>query len=533
MTTIDLGSCEDKLKEEYNISINDSLYILKIDYFIENKLKIEYEVYYNFSSNNLTKLNLTVCKGIKIDISIPKDIPIDELDKYNKSSGFYNDICYTLTTSSGTDETLKDRQNDYKNNNLSICEEDCDFTKYNQETKKVICSCDTKIELPIISNVKVDKNKLFSNFKDIRNIGNFEMLSCIELLFNLHNILNNSANYMLLVLFILSIISIFIFRFYDYKRIQKWLKKEKKNFYYKYYYYEDKNKNIKQTINNEKSNKESKNELISVLNNKQKGDKIIMRRIKIKNQKIKKKKCKKNKTTKRKQNHKKNEKLNDYELNELEYKDALKIDKRTFLQLYISLLKTNHILLFTFFHLNDYNSYMIKIYIFFLTFSMNYVVSAMFYSDSTMHKIYVDDGLFNFTYQLPQMVYSFIISTIIENLINQLGLYEKVIVEFKQNIKFIKNIKKILSKIKLKIILFFIISYILIFFYWIYLGCFCAVYKNTQIHLLLDVLSSFAISFLIGIVYNIFPCIFRILSLKDKKGNKSLLFKFSNIIQII
>ena len=176
---------------------------------------------------------------------------------------------------------------------------------------------------------------------------------------------------------------------------------------------------------------------------------------------------------------------------------------------------------------------MIKIYIFFLTFSMNYVVSAMFYSDSTMHKIYVDDGLFNFTYQLPQMVYSFIISTIIENLINQLGLYEKVIVEFKQNIKFIKNIKKILSKIKLKIILFFIISYILIFFYWIYLGCFCAVYKNTQIHLLLDVLSSFAISFLIGIVYNIFPCIFRILSLKDKKGNKSLLFKFSNIIQII
>ena len=108
---------------------------------------------------------------------------------------------------------------------------------------------------------------------------------------------------------------------------------------------------------------------------------------------------------------------NDYELNQLNYKDALKIDKRKFLELYISLLRTNHILIFSFFQLKDYNSYMIKIYIFFFTFSMNYVVSAMFYSDSTMHQIYVEEGLFNFLYQLPQMFYSFIISTTLENIL--------------------------------------------------------------------------------------------------------------------
>ena len=183
--------------------------------------------------------------------------------------------------------------------------------------------------------------------------------------------------------------------------------------------------------------------------------------------------------------------------------------------------------------MKDYNSYIIKIYIFFLTFAMNYVVSAMFYSDSTMHQIYIDDGVFDFTYQLPQMLYSFIISNAIENLINLLGLYEKDIVEFKNIIGIIKNMKKVLFKIKSKIILFFIIDYVLIIFFWIYLGCFCAVYKNTQIHLFLDVLSSFGISFVIEIFYNIFPCIFRILSLKSKKDTKSLLFKFSNIIQII
>ena len=36
-----------------------------------------------------------------------------------------------------------------------------------------------------------------------------------------------------------------------------------------------------------------------------------------------------------------------------------------------------------------------------------------------------------------------------------------------------------------------------LFFMWIYLGCFCAVYKKIQIHLLFDVLSSFGFSFII------------------------------------
>ena len=135
-TTIDLGHCETKLKEEYNISMNESLYIFKIDILIDYMVKIEYEVYYNFSSNNLTKLNLTFCKDIKIDILIPKDIPLNEIDKYNKSSGYYNDICYTLINSQ-IDETIKDRINDYKKNNMSICEEDCEFTEYNIKQRKL------------------------------------------------------------------------------------------------------------------------------------------------------------------------------------------------------------------------------------------------------------------------------------------------------------------------------------------------------------------------------------------------------------
>ena len=149
----------------------------------------------------------------------------------------------------------------------------------------------------------------------------------------------------------------------------------------------------------------------------------------------------------------------------------------------------------------------------------------MFYSDETMHKIYIDKGSFDFTYQLPQMIYSLIISTILENLLSNLGLYEKDIIEFKNSKKIFNN--KIFVRIKIKIVVFFIVVYILLILFWIYLGCFCTVYKNTQIHLLLDVLSSFGLSLITPFFVVLFPCIFRILSLRDKNGNRPIFYKFS------
>jgi len=180
VSTINLRECENRLKEKYNISKNDSLYLLKVDIKYGFIQKVEYEVYYPFSNNSFEMLNLSICKNIKIDISIPIEISKDEIDKYNRSSALYNDICYISTSKSGTDKTLKDRQNEYKSNNISICEEDCEFIDYNFESKKAICSCLTKVKLPIISEIKVDTRKLFSNFKDINNIGNFKMLKWIK-----------------------------------------------------------------------------------------------------------------------------------------------------------------------------------------------------------------------------------------------------------------------------------------------------------------------------------------------------------------
>ena len=63
MTRIDLGECETKLRNFYNIPDNEPIYMKKIDIIQDdmNTLKVEYDVYAKLSGIKLTKLNLSIC----------------------------------------------------------------------------------------------------------------------------------------------------------------------------------------------------------------------------------------------------------------------------------------------------------------------------------------------------------------------------------------------------------------------------------------------------------------------------------------
>ena len=155
----------------------------------------------------------------------------------------------------------------------------------------------------------------------------------------------------------------------------------------------------------------------------------------------------------------------------------------------------------------------------------------MFYSETILHRIYVESGKFNFVQQLPEMIYSSIIAAILNVLIKFFGLCQSNILKIKKsnkdNLK--ENKEKEIKNIKYKIVLFFVITYVLIFFFWIFLGCFCSVYKNTQIHLLKGVLSSFAISNITPFFIQFLPVLVRIPALKRKNN---CLYNFSKVLQI-
>ena len=85
----------------------------------------------------------------------------------------------------------------------------------------------------------------------------------------------------------------------------------------------------------------------------------------------------------------------------------------------------------------------------------------------------------------------------------------------------------------MKYVLFFIISSILLVAFWFYLACFCAVYKNTQIHLIKDTVISFGTSMIYPFGIYLFPGIFRLPALHYKKQDKEFMFKLSKALQLI
>ena len=126
-------------------------------------------------------------------------------------------------------------------------------------------------------------------------------------------------------------------------------------------------------------------------------------------------------------------KYTDEEINNLTYDLALLYDKRSYCEYYISLLKTNHILIFSFCFKNDYNSKIIKIDLFFVSFAMYYTTNALFFDDDTMHKIYINKGSFDLEYQLPKILYSSIISFALNKILVLLALSDNGLIDLKHN----------------------------------------------------------------------------------------------------
>ena len=89
------------------------------------------------------------------------------------------------------------------------------------------------------------------------------------------------------------------------------------------------------------------------------------------------------------------------------------------------------------------------------------------------------------------------------------------------------------KKIKIKIIFYFILSYIFLCFFWYYISIFCVIYANTQLHLIKDTLLSYAISLIKPIIISLLPGIFRIISLSNSRNNRKALYVISKFIQVI
>ena len=533
------------------VNQNMSLIIKKFEQWISGKRIVQYEIYHPITKK---KLNLSICNTEKIDIYIPiklnnstkklyQDLQSYGYNLFNINDPFYNDICSPYKTQNGTDILLSDRKNDYFNNNYSTCQFNCQYSSYDIKYELIKCECAVIIDDINIKDINKFSKKIYKSFYDVLKYSNYKILKCYKLVFKLEYFKKNIGNFIIISYFIIYISMIVIYIIKDNSKLTENILK----------IINIKFKNNKEKIINfppikRKTVVINSNEILEINQKKRRKSAILKQKIKNKrdiksyissNQKIidiENENSKNNYIAKAnnliKDNKDKDEiyynynNLDDLDLDNLTYEKAIEFDKRTLYLFYISKLKKKHLIIFTFLSCNDYNLISIKISRFLFLLSTNMTMNVIFFFDSSMHKIYLDYGKYNFIQQIPQILYSSISVLIIEILISSLSFTDVYIEEARQIKSYDKNkFKEIIKKSKIKLIIFFIITFIFFAFYWYLISAFCAVYNNTQIIYIKD----FSVSFSLGLIYPfaIQLCLsfVRLFALKKNTKIRKLLFK--------
>ena len=519
---LNFTQCEEILKEKNIIKENEDLLMFKIEHKKDtyNIPIIEYALF----NENFSLINLEECNNINSKYFIPVSIKENDYDKYNPESEYYNDEC-KKSSEDGRDLTIYDRKNNYNSKNMSLCEANCTLEGFDSNESKVECNC--KIKSYILTSDNLNQDDLLNKIDNSQSNTNFNLMKCANSFSLEEDIQSNSGFYLLLIIIILFIIIMILFICRGYNSLENKIdqviyskfgdKKKKKSKTLRM----KKSKNISNindynifNINKRKKMKkkkeiikpESKNNILNHINNK-KNNLVV-------NQSQNLSKLKNEENIKYE---------NDYELNNLSYELALKFDKREFCDYYFALIKNKQVIFFSFFLNDDYNSGIIKKFIFFLSFALHYTINALFFTDKIMHQIYEDGGKYNIIFQFPYITYSAIISTVILRIIlSTLVLTEKSILEVKkqqtENMAKIEK-KKALKCVIIKFIIFSCLNLVLLTAFWYYLTCFNAVYSNTQIDLIFNTLISFGISLIYPFFINIIPSILRLDALDGQRKN--------------
>jgi len=494
-------------------------------------------------------------------------------DIFNINDRFYTDICTPFTSSHDTDMSLSDRIK-YIYNSLDLnCQSGCKFAGIDKETRVLNCTCtasESEIKYEDLVIEKKGVKTLYESFVDTLKYSNYKVLYCYKLAFNVEIFKYNIGTYFTFGYFFFYFISVL---FYAKKGIEDFKKSLKDYIFPRKNEQYDTMKHIKsmaiektiqvnhlnsedEDINNginrkksrrttgkKKSTKRRSKTMKMIpgfppkrntlrkrsthieINNFLKEDKINSNHPKEKHE------IKSRDTPQTLSSNSDIKKYDNFELNDLEYNEAIKYDKRNFPSIYWAILKREHLLIFSLFVRNDYNILYVKFSRLIFLICTDMCINVFFFSDETMHKMYIDYGKYNFIQQIPQIIYSTIISQIFEIFLCFLSLTDKHYYQIKNLGPHKKHeIKKIYKCAKIKVSIFYIFTFIVFAFHWYAVTCFCAVYRNTQGAFIKDSVSSFVLSLLDPFVIYLIPSLLRIISLKCCVGKLEFVYKLSDII---
>ena len=523
ISNLELDNLYSKLSEKENI--NADLIFLQMD-FNDNKKDINYLIYNPNTKKYIdlsNYLNITIGINRRLNMKVSDIKMFEDIQKYGYNildlkDKFYNDKCVSYSNEDGSDIILKDRIDDIYNYDILQLYENCDYENFNKNNQNI--ACQIKIKNNLLTNAtyfEIDKEKYKTN-NNLNTETNFHVFKCVNELFSVDGFTNNIGNYLLLICLFIIIVVILI----SFKKL-----------------IDDKNNVLDGLI---KENYKSESNDLCLVDSRRKICNLPRTSSKIRLPPIT-KKLSKNGQIEKEGKIKNFDSLNDEELNDLKLGDASKLDKRSFCQYYLYLIKKSNPILFIF-HQN-YDSQRMKTIILINNFCLNICVNQLFFTQNIIHKIYSNNNNYKFSAQLTHIILSTIISSVIITIIKLIFLTDRAVNEFKRSLLYIKReeaekkLNKLMTQIRIKNKIFCILAIIFTIIFWYYISCFCAVYKNTQIALIKNTLITFIITLIYPFIVSLIPSFIRIMTLRnaDKFGSPNsiiiVIYKISQVIAFL
>ena len=580
LAKIDLGECGEKIRESLRGSTegytNQPLIILK--YGVSSNVIYEnyvvYEIYNPIThakidiSEICANLNVGVYIDTKMSESVSKSVEemVDQgYNPFDPNDKFYREICTPYDSPDGTDVLLDQREEYFLSNlNTIACADNCKTSSYPLDSRYLKCDCPVENEVTLdIKHFSGDN--VVKSFKSTLKNSNWRAMNCYKLVFDKDIFGKNAGSILTLILFIIYVGFFVYYIFEGITPLQDTVagmmseaddnkEEAEKNA-------QDKEKspavisfkNPPKKSNSENEDNKDKKSSGTILDKKENDIQIVSEgsdkkeRASVTDKDLSKIHIKKDsiyteevnlyrrKETEKEDNEEKYKDLDDFQLNNLEYVEACKYDKRTFLKTYWSVLKREHIILFTFVSRNDHNLFYVKIERFIFLLCTQLFMNGLFFIDDSMHKTTKSKD-YNFGQQLPKIIFSLICTHVIEVFLCYLSMTDTVIYEIKDLSKR-KHTEQIIAEkintMKKKLIAYFIVTLVLFIFYWYFVSAFCAVFQNTQKAYLLDFLIGTIIGFADPFIIYLLKVALRYLSLaklKDRKG--AIVYKISDLIPI-
>ena len=225
---------------------------------------------------------------------------------------------------------------------------------------------------------------------------------------------------------------------------------------------------------------------------------------------------------------KKMEFFKESELNHLDYKYACDIDGRMFFQIYSAMLKEqNNLILSLSLCGNDYYLSSLKFSFLCVQIILYLTVSAIFFNDDIIDNIFLNENKFKISYMIKPMAFTYLICLVITTLL-------KALIKINNNVVDIKNeaqtYEEGINAIRLKLIFYFIIGFIINIIGFCLLTSFCSIFINTKMKLIKCAIFAFLFNFIVSVIFCFIITSFRTCSMNKDRGKTSCLYTTSNIL---